>query len=177
VTSLATMKGSAAKELVVEIFDPADYDSTASVGVRAASRRGSGLALAGGMVMVVAADDLLRLVIADTLRFAGIGVLQAENAWRASALMRGREDIGIVLADVGGQSFVDDLDLAWRCSVDFPDIPLVIMSAMLEPDSLEIPPSAIFMRKPFTPDLLIQVVRPLLAVQEREGRTSLSSSA
>ena len=114
---------------------------------------------------MVAEEILLRLVLAEALSFAGVGVVEAAEAAEAVEILAERSDIALIIADVSVPGRVDDLGLAWRCSVEHPDLPLVIMSALLEPASMEIPPGAIFMRKPFTPDLLVQVIKPLLAHQ------------
>jgi DNA-binding NtrC family response regulator len=101
-------------------------------------------------------------VLADALRFAGVGVIEAADAAEAIDILSERSDIAVLVADVSVPGLVEDLALAWRSSVDHPDLPLVMMSALLEPDSREIPPGAIFIQKPFTPDLLVEVIKPLL---------------
>jgi DNA-binding NarL/FixJ family response regulator len=78
-------------------------------------------------------------------------------------MLEGHDDIGVILADVSGSGLIDDLDLAWRVAVEHPDVQIVIISALLEPDTVQIPRDALFLRKPFTPDVIIRIVSPLLA--------------
>ena len=136
---------------------------------RSALRRGSAGAFAVApsifrdpKVLVVANEILLRIVLADALRFAGVGVVEAADAAEAFDILSEDRDIAVLVADVSVPGLVDELALAWRSSVDHPDLPLVMLSALLEPDSREIPPGAIFIQKPFTPDLLVEVIKPLL---------------
>jgi DNA-binding NtrC family response regulator len=157
--------GPPTSEILVEVFDP---EEPAAPGLEG---RLNACPL-DRKVLVVSDEILLRIVLAEALAFAGVGVVQASDAAEAAEILAERSDIGVMVADVSVPGRVDDIDLAWRCSVEHPDIPLVMTSALLEPDSLEIPPGAAFIRKPFTPDLLVQVIKPLLDAQasSREPR-------
>ena len=154
-------------DILVEIFDPAEFPASAAPGIEGRLRPHPYAPPLDCKVLVMADDILLRLVLAESLGFAGVGVVEAADAPEAAEILADRPDIGLLLADVSVPGRVDDLDLAWRCSVEHPDLPLVMMSALIEPDSMEIPPDAMFIRKPFTPDLLVQVIRPLLSGRPR----------
>src|ERR1700761_1434466 len=94
--------GPAASEILVEVFDP---EETAAPG------------LAGRLnacpldrkVLVVSDEILLRIVLAEALAFAGVGVVQASDPAEAAEILGERSDIGVVVADVGVLGRVDDI--------------------------------------------------------------------
>jgi two-component system, response regulator PdtaR len=155
-----------ASEMMIEVFEAAGSEAP---GLEGRLKPRDLACPLDAKVLVMSDEILLRIVLAEALGFAGVGVLQAADAAEAAEILAERRDIGVVVADVGALCRVDEIDLAWRCSVEHPDVPLVLVSALLEPDSLEIPPGVAFMRKPFTPDLLVQVIKPLLDAQASAG--------
>src|SRR5690349_5484497 len=61
-------------------------------------------------VLVVSDEILLRIVLAEALAFAGVGVVQASDAAEAVEILGERGDIGVVVADVSVPGRVDDID-------------------------------------------------------------------
>jgi two-component system, response regulator PdtaR len=164
------------QDVLVEVYDPAPSEVSPAPGICGRLRRRS-VDLSDAKVLVVAHEILLRTVLAEALRFAGVGVIDAADAAEAFDILSERRDIAVLVADVSVPGLVDDLALVWRSSVDHPDLPLVMTSALLEPDSREIPPGAIFIQKPFTPDLLVEVIKPLLDHQPGEAVPPLTMRA
>jgi CheY-like chemotaxis protein len=155
------------QDILVEVFDPLRAEMRPSQRLPEMAELGVA-GDTGGKVLIVEADPLLRLVLSDALGYAGVGTIAAENGHEALRILGSRSDIAVVLADVTGPEMIDDLDLAWRVAVDHPDVPMVIISALLEPNTVQIPRDALFVRKPFTPDTIVRVVAPLLAGEEVE---------
>lgn len=112
-------------------------------------------------VLVVDDEPALRAVVRDILRDEGYAVLEAAHGPAMLALLA-HEPADLVLLDVmmpGGDGREAYREL--RARQDLADVPVVMMSAAVQPDGLE-PSIAAFLPKPFDLDHLVVLVADLI---------------
>ncbi len=103
-------------------------------------------------VLVVDDEPIIREVVSKLLEGEGYTVRRAADAMEA--LRKADADgIDLVLADVK-MSRLDGVTLARRPSTSEQAVPVMLMSVVSTGESPEVP----FLRNPFAPDQLIQVV-------------------
>jgi signal transduction histidine kinase len=117
-------------------------------------------------VLVVEDEDIIRNLVARTLREHGYEVVEARYA--SEALERWaerRDEIALVLTDIvmPGMSGVE---LAARLDAERPEVRIVLMSGFADPIAghhVEAPRTAGFLEKPFTPSELLRCMRAALS--------------
>lgn len=112
-----------------------------------------GAAGPGGTVLVVEDDELVRDVVERVLTSRGFRVLTAADGAEAEALARGEPLIDLVLTDVNLPDLTGD-EVARRICAAHEEARVLFMSGS-EAKGL----GGWFLRKPFTPQLLLQQVR------------------
>jgi CheY-like chemotaxis protein len=110
-------------------------------------------------VLVVEDDALMQDAVRDVLETAGYPVLVADNAQAALRRLETEEPalivLDMVLPGITGWGFLAQ----WREDPRLVTIPVVVMSGLVDPaHAAELMGAAGFLRKPFTPDQLIQAV-------------------
>lgn len=110
-----------------------------------------------GTVLVVDDQDLVRDVIRLTLESAGYTVLAAASPNAAIDLVRGGEEIDLLVTDVVMPE-MDAFELADRIACEVPGLRILYTSGYTDA-AAEGP----FIQKPFTPAQLIEKVRGVLA--------------
>jgi CheY-like chemotaxis protein len=86
---------------------------------------------AGRSILVVEDEVLVRLLITDELRDAGLRVVEAGAALEALAYVRADPDIQVVFSDVRMPGPIDGLELMRRIRSEFPHIRIVLASGHL----------------------------------------------
>ena len=112
-------------------------------------------------VLVVDDEPGLRAVVRAILDDEGYAVLEAPHGPAMLALLA-QAHPDLVLLDVmmpGGDG--RDAYRELRTRADLPDVPVVMMSAVVQPDGLD-PSIAAFLRKPFDLDHLLALVAHLI---------------
>jgi len=113
------------------------------------------------VALVVDDSEPVRTIVADTLRDAGMLVLEASTTEEALAIVASREDLAIAISDlsldgkVSGAAF---LDQALRLR---PSLKCVLMSGSMLPGQKVRTPFPII-SKPFPPQALVELVERLL---------------
>jgi PAS domain S-box-containing protein len=124
---------------------------------------------AGRAVLLVEDEGLVRRMAARALGEAGYQVLEAENGRAALELAaRYGPRIELVLTDVGMPE-MDGHELARRLEELRPDLPVVFLTGWGERDHRSDPAPATVravLRKPFSPDSLVQAVEQVLGEHE-----------
>jgi CheY-like chemotaxis protein len=132
-------------------------------------------ATAGGVVLLVEDHSELRRIYRIALENAGYAVLDAADGDEALKLAEANQDrlravvSDVVLPRVGGR------ELFWRLSENQPGIPIILMSGLLdhaEAAAALAPAPSWFIQKPFTPELLVRLLRRVLHRVERARSAS-----
>ncbi|SMQ85498.1 Response regulator receiver domain-containing protein [Devosia lucknowensis] len=114
---------------------------------------------------LVADDDpLIRMDASDILQDAGFRVHEAANYGQAMAILVAAYDsIQLLFTDVQmppGEK--NGFDLAQQCSQNWPHINILVASGMIEPEADDLPDGAVFVRKPFSADVVYDHLQKVL---------------
>jgi len=118
------------------------------------------------VVLLAEDDELVRIMLARTLRDAGYAILEARDGLEAlEAASKATVPPSLVIADVmmprvNGQRLWSELHARW------PDLPLLFVSGAVSLDSVSqglIESGHELLQKPVEPDVLVRKVRALLA--------------
>jgi CheY-like chemotaxis protein len=114
--------------------------------------------------LVVDDDALIRMDAVHILEEAGFRVLEAAAPEEALAVLEQRGDsIQFLFTDVQmPPSEHDGFYLARKCAAYWPDVGIIVASGMLEPQAEELPAGAIFVRKPFSANVVYDHLQQLL---------------
>jgi signal transduction histidine kinase len=116
-------------------------------------------------ILLVEDDPMIRTLVAQTLELQGYTVLLAEEGWEGVKVARqykGKIDLlftDVVMPGLGGA------ELAVAAKELYPEIEVLFMSGYSRSQLNEegVPPDAVVLEKPFTPDKVVTKVRQLLA--------------
>jgi CheY-like chemotaxis protein len=115
---------------------------------------------------LVADDDaIIRMDAADILADAGFRVHEAAGYDQAVAILKDAgESIQLLFTDVQmPPGEMNGFHLAQECSRLWPDIRILIASGVvMSPADGELPPNAVFVRKPFSADVVYERLQELL---------------
>ncbi|WP_296020000.1 response regulator [uncultured Agrobacterium sp.] len=106
--------------------------------------------------LVVDDDALIRMDASDILQDAGFRVLDAATPEEALSILEKRGDsVQLLFTDVRmPPSDLDGFYLAQKCAASWPDIRIIIASGQIEPKADDLPEGAVFVRKPFSADVV-----------------------
>lgn len=114
---------------------------------------------------LVADDDaLIRMDAHDILKAAGFRVFEAANVEEAlKVLERDGESIALLFTDVQmPPSTLNGFYLARQCAERWPHIGILVASGMLEPEGADLPEGAVFLRKPFSSEVVYAHLQNIL---------------
>ncbi len=86
-------------------------------------------AIAGKTIMVVDADNLSRMAIADYLRHCGYKVIEAVSGAEVRTVLEAGHQIAVLLIDMQLQSSEDGFALARTIRADYPEIVVIRTSS------------------------------------------------
>jgi DNA-binding response OmpR family regulator len=117
-------------------------------------------------VLLVEDDHVQRMASAYILIEAGFEVIEAPDSEAATARLAERPDLVAMVADVdlGGVSLTG-FTLAKAVAARWPEIAILIVSGLAWPTEDQMPMGARFLRKPFTPEALVEALRALLVAR------------
>lgn len=98
-------------------------------------------------ILVVEDDVLVRLVVCDALRDAGLQVVEVESADEALLYLKTDSSVELVFSDVRLPGSLDGIELAKRLKLDFPHLKVVLTSGHLLPS--EVGMDLVLLRKPY----------------------------
>ena len=122
-------------------------------------------------VLVVDDEPVLRVLMREILQDEGYAVIDAADGRGMLELLQGVHP-DLVLMDVmmpgidGREAYQ-----ALRSRMDLPDLPVVMMSAAVQPGKLD-PSIAAFLRKPFDLTELVELVAQLIGPSHEDGKAS-----
>ena len=110
------------------------------------------------VVLVVEDEPYLRLDTVDLVEEAGFSTVEAATADEAIKILEHRNDIRVVLTDVGLPGSMDGVKLALAIRDRWPPIDLIITSGQLNPNLDDLPLRSRFFAKPYDPMKLVQAL-------------------
>ena len=111
-------------------------------------------------VLVVEDETLLRSLIAEELRAAGLTVIEAADADEAWSYISSGGQAEVVFTDVRMPGSMSGLDLARRLKTGFPALDLIVTSGQLAPAEVE--GVGAFVPKPYMPEKVVAAVLAVL---------------
>src|SRR5262245_17796790 len=106
-------------------------------------------------VLVVDDAPFIRIDMAETLRQAGFNVEEASNSDEAlKKLNGGGYPLGVLVTDVQMPGAMNGYELAKRFRNCFPQAVIAVISGIVRPSPGDMPPNAIFLSKPISPEQL-----------------------
>lgn len=111
------------------------------------------------MVLVVEDDPVTRHAAVDLIAGLGYAVREAANGNVAIRLLDEEEGVRVVVTDIDMPLGIDGIRLAACITRRWPRIGIVITSGKVHPIPGDVPPDALFLRKPYTEESLIAAIR------------------
>ncbi|MER2267917.1 response regulator [Methylobacterium oxalidis] len=132
---------------------------------------------AGLLVLIVEDEPVQRMAAASTLRDAGMRVLEAATVEAATSALDAHPDLRVMVADIDlvGEPLTG-LTIAKAVAARWPEVSIVLVSGIIEPELEAMPQGARFLRKPFEAETLVSAVRALAAARA-SGRLEPDGSA
>ena len=115
------------------------------------------------VVLLVEDEALFRTMEVEVLRDAGFWVLEAQDADEAFECLKARDDIRVVLTDVAMPGSLNGFEFARLVAQGWPEVGVLVISGRAPPKEGDLPPSAVFVRKPITSTALVGKVRAFMA--------------
>jgi CheY-like chemotaxis protein len=112
-------------------------------------------------VLLVEDEALVREMIAEELREAGLNVIEAEDGDLAADLIAAHNDIDLLFTDIKLPGHTDGWEVARQARRRFESLPVVYASGHAISRSAEVP-NAIFFNKPYKPSAVVRVIKDLL---------------
>ena len=110
-------------------------------------------------VLVVEDAEILRSLMVEAISLLGVCVIDCASADEALPILENSPSIALVITDICMPGLIDGLELAKVIWERWPSLPVIIASGnRLVPEGL-LPSHAMFLRKPWSLDVLHQAVR------------------
>jgi CheY-like chemotaxis protein len=120
--------------------------------------------LAKRTILVVEDEVLIRMLISDVLRDAGLRVVEAANADEALMYVKSDHSVRFVFSDVRMPGSMDGIELAQRLRSEFPHIAVALASGHLIPSDVE--KGTLLITKPYP---LEETAARIIAILEARG--------
>ena len=122
-------------------------------------------------VLVVDDEPVLRVLMPEILQDEGYAVIDAADGQSMLELLQGVHPdlvlMDVMMPGVDGREAYQVL----RSRADLPNLPVVMMSAAVQPGRLD-PSIAAFLRKPFDLTELVELVAELIGPSHADGKAS-----
>ncbi len=106
--------------------------------------------------MLVEDEPLVRMLLADELREAGLTVVEASNAGEALAFLAATDQVDIVVTDIQMPGGMDGIELARQIRERLPAMPIVLTSG--NPPPLNLSQIGPFLMKPYALNQAVELV-------------------
>ena len=110
------------------------------------------------VALVVEDDALVRFDLAQTLEAEDYKTFEAAGAADAIAILEANPEIRVVFTDIQMPGTMDGLALSHYVRKRWPPTIIVVSSGRCSPRSDEMPSGALFMGKPYVPQVLAKVL-------------------
>lgn len=114
-------------------------------------------------ILIVEDELLIRFMVGEELREAGYDAIEACNADEALAVLKSRVRVDLIISDVRMPGSLDGLGLLAFVRATLPALPVIMMSAHLEPRLAIGDGATRFLAKPFALGDVLDAVRAELA--------------
>ena len=121
------------------------------------------MARAKRKVLVVDDEEAIVELLVATFEEAGFDVATASNALDAHTVLQDSGSIDLIVTDIRMPGRVDGVVFGQVVAEQHPDIPIIIISGVVEPDDRDVPPGSTFIAKPFRASLRLDEAKLLLA--------------
>lgn len=111
------------------------------------------------IVLLVEDEEIVRELIAEALREAGMAVIEAESADAAMGLLMEGVLVSFLVTDVQMPGSMDGLELARRVQADYPTIGVLVTSSKPAPAASAFE----FIQKPYEPSAVAVLVKSRLS--------------
>jgi CheY-like chemotaxis protein len=108
--------------------------------------------------LVVEDDALTRFDLAQTLQAEGYKTFEAADATEAIAVLEANSEIRVVFTDIQMPGTMDGLALSHYVRKRWPPTIIVVSSGRCSPSKDEMPSGAVFVGKPYAPQVLAKVL-------------------
>jgi CheY-like chemotaxis protein len=115
-------------------------------------------------VMVVDDDAVIRLVLSEAMRDAGLQVIEASCGADAMSYLRSAAAVDLIFSDIQMAGPDDGLLLADEVRGNYPALPVILTSSGEKPARLR--DAEIFIRKPYRLEDIVAMVRENLGVAD-----------
>ncbi|MBD8905873.1 response regulator [Methylorubrum zatmanii] len=111
------------------------------------------------IVLVVEDDAVTRRAAVEMIAEAGYAVREATDGNVAIRLLDEEEGVRVVVTDIDMPLGIDGIRLAACITRRWPRIGIVITSGKVLPIPGDVPPEALFLRKPYSEESLVAAIR------------------
>jgi two-component system, response regulator PdtaR len=125
--------------------------------------------LAAPTVLVVENNGLLKAFMADLVETAGFKAIQMKNAAEAMVVLESRTDIALLVTNVVMPGGASGIDLVHEVASRWPSIKIIVVSGQPGLSETDLPPTSLFIAKPYHETELIFEIRALLAAASDQG--------
>jgi CheY-like chemotaxis protein len=107
-------------------------------------------------VLVVDDDAVIRMVVSESLRDAGLCVVEASRGSEAKTYLRSGARVDLIFSDIQMAGPFDGLELARYIQAIYPTTPVILTSGSAKPAGLH--DTEFFIRKPYKLDGVVAMV-------------------
>jgi two-component system, response regulator PdtaR len=111
-------------------------------------------------ILIVEDEVLTRMVLAEELREAALGVIEAATADEAHSYLKSGEDVDLVFSDIRMPGAIDGLELERQLRIQYPCLPVLLTSANKGPEG-----STLFIAKPYNMERLLSIIYKTLGLE------------
>jgi CheY-like chemotaxis protein len=113
------------------------------------------------VALVVDDEPLIRMDTTDMVVDEGYHVLEARTADEAFAFLKQHSSLKLIVTDVQMPGDMDGIQLAIAVARQWPDISVIVASGNVTPPDGLLPPTAEFIAKPISPQLVWDALEKL----------------
>jgi CheY-like chemotaxis protein len=110
------------------------------------------------VALVVDDKPVIRMDTADMVFEEGFDVVEVRTADEAFRFLQDYNSLRLVITDIESGGAMNGRDLAWEVTRRWPHICVVVASGAARPIDGDLPPSAIFVAKPISPDVVHEAI-------------------
>ena len=110
------------------------------------------------VALVVDDEPVLRMDAADMVAEEGFEVIEARTVDAAYEFLTQYPSLKLLLTDAETPGSMSGFDLAWQVAERWPHVCVVVASETPRPEDSDLPPTAIFVSKPLSADVVHEAI-------------------